>query len=64
MSWLPVANIQGVVDALASMDPKYTSQTNGLNLSKPLAGLAADGTKVAFLPSPDGSAYAMSPARM
>ena len=31
MSWLPVANIHGVVDALASIEPKYTSQTYGLN---------------------------------
>ncbi len=56
MSWLPVANIHGVVDALASMDPKYTSQTYGLNLSKPSLSLPPDGTNVTGFPLPDGSA--------
>ena len=45
MSWLPVANIHGVVEALASMEPRYTSHTKGLNLSKPAGGWAADAMK-------------------
>ena len=50
MSWLPVANIHGVVEALASISPKYTSQTNGLNLSKPAVTAPPDGTNIARLP--------------
>lgn len=56
MSWLPVANIHGVLAALTSMELRYASQTNGLNLSKPCAGSAPEATNAGGLPPPDGSA--------
>jgi hypothetical protein len=52
---LPVANIHGVVDALASINPRYTSHTYGLNLSKPVGGLPF-ATNVGGFPAPSGSA--------
>jgi hypothetical protein len=41
MSWLPVANSQGVTAALFSITPKYCDQTVGSKLSKPFSALVA-----------------------
>ena len=40
MSWLPVANIHGVVAALRSISPKYVVHTVGSKLSKPVGDFA------------------------
>ena len=55
MSWLPVANIHGVVAALFSITPKYCVQTSGSKLSNPFAEFAGAAFFTGF-PEPLGSA--------